>query len=450
MVKVIDRRRKHKVSKKFECFVRVWRKEGYKLEHLIRDELLFSKNYNAKLVNKKKNLPVHANVFAYRIERLFQTNFPDEYIIDFKGYKVKAFSLESLTEIISVVEQKLEKGIRRPLIFYSDSILVMTDNLTVSLTEYVIYYYKTVHDMCVYITHGQLENDQFTFGLKDDDMHVYNGFFVGEAGRGFMHNSFILDWYPGKQEILEDEFYAHIEDSRRFKTMVGNGPWDASIAISDCSDFLEKADVEEEAINAVCDVVGELAPNAVEHGNSNCIMDMCYERSTSISGQNLTNISMVIFNFSEKLLWSDLYTKIFVGNKEITHRKERVDTVRAAWESHRKQFTSQYSDNDFYNLIAFQKISGRSGDRGDGGLGINTLIQNVQKYCTDDYCYVLSGHGALLMDKELTVPDTNDYIAFNCDHEYVNKIPDDDAVMQTKFFMPGVAYNLIFYFEEVM
>ena len=98
--------------------------------------------------------------------------------------------------------------------------------------------------------------------------------------------------------------------------------------------------------------------------------------------------------------------------------------------------------------MAFQKISGRQGDRGDGGLGINTLIQNVQKYSTVDYCYMLSGNNALEMNKRFIIPDEDDYIAFNEDKNFIGEIPDSDAVMKTQFFMPGVAYNLSFYFKE--
>ena len=416
---------------------------------LNKDDLLFANNFNYKVANKKKALPVNTSALVYKIDKLFPTSFPNNYIIDFEEFIVKAFTLESLVEIVSIVESKLKKGIQRSLVFFSDSIMVMTDNLTVSMTEYVIYYYKNKYNINVYITYGKFTSAEFNYGLYDRSKSVNNGFFMGEAGRGFLQDSFLCTWLTDKSEITEDEFYCRQEGSNRCKILVGNGPWDASIAISECTDFLEGAKVKAEAIDAVSNVIGELAPNAVEHGDSNCMIDLCYERSTSLDGQDLTDISIVIYNFSDKFLWTDLYQKVFVDNKRITLKKDRIDKVRAAWESHRGQFSKQYSEKDFYNLMAFQKISGRSGDRSDGGLGINTLIQNMQKYSTDDYCYVLSGHGALLMNGEISIPDKEGYIAFNKDQLYVEKIPDDRAVMQTKFYMPGVAYNLTFYFEEV-
>ena len=53
------------------------------------------------------------------------------------------------------------------------------------------------------------------------------------------------------------------------------------------------------------------------------------------------------------------------------------------------------------------------------------------------------------LQRELTIPDSDGFIAFNTEQQFVYKIPDKDGVLKTKFFMPGVAYNMIFYFEEV-
>ena len=419
------------------------------MQLLMNDNLLFESNTRHKMVAKKRTIPVQLDAMVYKLEKLFATQFPDNYTIDFRNYVVKSFSLESLMEIISVVESKLKKGIRKNFLFYSEFILVMTDNLTVSITEYVIYYYKRKYGVNIYIVYGKVYQDNFECGLNDYDMKVKNSFFIGEAGRGFIRDSFLLNWFLETSDISEEDFYCKNKDTHRLKLIIGNGPWDASIAISECSDFLENANVHKKAVDAVCDVIGELAPNAVEHGNSNCILDLCYERSISLEGRELTDISIIIYNFSEKLLWTDLHKKIFVNYNDIVYKRERIDKIRKAWIYHKNHFSKSYGEKDFYNLMAFQKISGRCGDSNDGGLGINTLIQNVQKYSTDDYCYVLSGNGALLMDRDITNLDSEDYVAFNKEKKFVDKIPDDNAVMQTKFYMPGVAYNLTFYFEEI-
>lgn len=415
---------------------------------MMNDNLFIEKNSNYSGAKKKKNEILYTNALVYKLDNMQVVPFGDSYPVDFGRFKVRHFSLETLSLIISIVESKIKKGLRRSFVFYTSDIMMMSDNLTVSLTEYVIYYYKEKYDVNIYITHGEKTRNQVIFGMEDKDIHVYNGFYILESGIGFIQNSFLLNWVPGCDEITESDFYCDQDASKRCKIYVGTGPWDASIAISRCTDFLGKIHVGSKAISAVCDVVGELAPNAVEHGQSDCIIDFCYVSAKTPEGNDETNISIIIYNFSDKLLWTDLYKKVFVDNKTITYKKERIDTIRNAWNKHNQRFSEKYGKEDFYNLMAFQKISGRQGDRSDGGLGINTLIQNVQKYSTVDYCYMLSGNGALRMDKSFIVPDEKDYIAFNEDRKYVEEIPDKDAVMKTKFFMPGVAYNLSFYFEE--
>ena len=52
------------------------------------------------------------------------------------------------------------------------------------------------------------------------------------------------------------------------------------------------------------------------------------------------------------------------------------------------------------------------------------------------------------LDTEFTESDMDGYIGFNMKRNFINAIPDESAVMKTKFYMPGVAYNLCFNFME--
>ena len=419
------------------------------MEWLKQDELVVEKNNNQSYANKRKNITVYGNLLLYKLENVTHIPVPDDYSVDFEEYKLFLFSLETLREIISILERTRRKGIKKPVVFFSNDILVFSDDLTVSMTEYVVYYYYVKYGINCCITHGERGRDSIQLGLSIKEKKIQNGFYYGEAGRGFFRDSFLA--FRDNLDIIisEEDFFARNESSNRFKKVVGEGPWDSSVAISECSTFLSNAKVSKKAIDAVADVIGELAPNAIEHGKTNCMIDVCYERSTSPKGKDYTSISLVVFDFSEKLLWSDLYNKIFVNSGEITQKRQRIDTVRKAWTEHRKYFSKEYSEEDFYNLMAFQKISGRAGDRYDGGLGISTLVEKVRRYSDEDECYALSGNGAMHLQRELTIPDSDGFIAFNSEQQFIYKIPDKDGVLKSKFFMPGVAYNMIFYFEEV-
>ena len=416
------------------------------MERLLNDTSFIEHNTDLKAVKKKKPL-FREGYLIYRLDVLFKAETRDG--DDLSIYKAKLFSLESLRYIISIVESKLRSNIRHDFIFYSDDIIFMSDNLTVSLTEYVVAYYKQEYGINIFIADRKTEGNKVSFGSTDEDHRIYGGFLVQEIVNGFLLDSLLLIEDPEKENPAGDDiFYCRRNDSNRYKITAGTGPWDASMAVSQCTEFLERSGISDEAIETVAGVLGELAPNAVEHGKSNCMIDVSYNEFIDKQGELEMGISIVIYNFSDKLLWTDLYSKVFEDYKEITYFRDRVDTVRDAWGNHSREFSRKYSEKDFYNLMAFQSISGRKGDNSDGGLGIRTLVRNVQEYSSVDYCYVLSGNNCLMLRKDFTVPDKHNYVAFNTTQQYVEKIPDKNAVGHTKCFIPGVAYNLLFCFKK--
>lgn len=372
--------------------------------------------------------------------------------------EMNVFMLSTLREIISVVEERLKRGVKTPIIFYSKKHIIMADNLTVSLTEYMVYYYHMVENLDIYITQGILTKNEFSICTLQERPFYHNGFFCGSIMESFMVTSFLLGWYPtdaGKidDNELKDAFFLKNINGRRFKAIVGQGPWDASISISECQLFLQNQGVTLQGIDAVMDVIGELVPNAIEHGETNCLLDVSCEKAEYIENERLVGgitVSVVVLDFSDKLLWTALKKKIFVDadKQGYINKIERINTVKEAWKNHEIKFSDIYGEHDFYNVMAFQKISGREGDRIDGGLGISTLIKRVQEYTRNDFCYVLSGNGALRLDTEFTESDMDGYIGFNMKRNFINAIPDESAVMKTKFYMPGVAYNLCFNFME--
>ena len=289
------------------------------MEWLKQDDLLIEKNNNQSYANKRKSITAYGNMLLYKIENVSEVSIPEDYSVDFENYKLSLFNLETLKEIISILERLRRKGIRKPVFFFANNILVFADDLTVSMTEYVIYYYYARYGINAYITYGEKNGSDIKLGISEEDKMIRNGFYYGEAGRGFFKDSFLAMRDSLDVAITEDVFFARYETSHRFKKIVGEGPWDSSIAISECSNFLSKAKVNQSAIDAVADVIGELAPNAIEHGKTNCMIDVCYERSSSKEGKDYTSISLVVYDFSEKLLWSDLYNKIlgYTSKKEI-------------------------------------------------------------------------------------------------------------------------------------
>ena len=423
-------------------------------------ELLIQKN------SKKKNQKGRQLRAFYTYELHMTREVLSDVSMDAKNpervetLEVNLFTLETLAELISFANECIRKGVRSPILFYSRRYIMLSDNLTASLLEYIILYYYKKEGTEIYVTQGLMTKEELLINSLGDKRFCHNGFFCGSVSSGFMCTSFLLSWLvtnKKKQDesLISDALSIRDDEGRRYKTLIGKGPWDASIAISECQEFLNEQKVSEAGIAAVMDVIGELGPNATEHGDTNCIIDLSCEECVfpDENGKYVKkgiNVSLVIFDFSEKLLGTDLKKKIFVDSVEKNYRykTDRIEAIRKAWDYHKNHLTDSYKEDDFSNVIAFQKLSGRPGDRPDGGLGISTLIKRVQQYTKENYCYVLSGHGGLRLDQEYTGADEESYIGFNEIRNFKEHIPDTDAVLRTRFYMPGVAYNLCFNFME--
>lgn len=427
-------------------------------------ELLIQKNTKKKNPKGRGKGLFWGTMFIYelsmRTEEIKDVSIDKENADAKENISVSLFTLETLADVISVTNEHIRKGTKFPIVFYSRRYILPSDNLTVSLLEYAIYYFYKEKNIEIYITQGILSKDSFDYCIHEEKRFHHNGFFCGTASSGFLMTSFLLSWSitnkKNQDASLIDKAISYRDDKlRRYKTLIGKGPWDASIAVSECQDFLSHQKVIPAGIKAVMDVIGELAPNAIEHGDTNCIVDLsCEDCEFPDEDGNYTrkglNVSLVIWDFSEKLLGTDLNKKIFIDSMEqdFKYKAERISTIRQAWDHHKNYLTDEYNADDFHNVMAFQKISGRAGDRPDGGLGISTLIERVQQYTKENYCYVLSGYGALRLDQEFTGSDAEGYIGFNELKDFKGHIPDKDAVLKTKFYLPGVAYNLCFNFLE--
>ena len=399
------------------------------------------------------------SVLAYRLSE----NLPDFHLkttlggeIDKIGdYYIYGMTLECLIQIFSIVEALLKKGVKKDVLFYTDKVIVCTDDLIVAMLEYFITYYKLEKGINIFVSFCKICNGEILYGIDDKQIKCNNGFFWGITANSLIHDSFLLEWGPNKEYFSNENgclqlFNSHcVESQSRVDGIVTNERRSVTKFLMRLRRYLVDRQVKKEAVEAIVAVVGELAPNAIEHGETNCRICVTCNDMEFIEDDNPgVVISLVILDFSEKLLWTALRKKIFEDSDDYVYKKDRIDTVKRAWDCHSKRFTDTYGDNDFYNIMTFQKISGREGDRPDGGLGISTLVQAVQKYSRFDHCYVLSGNNAVFLKSELMQKNADEYIAFNMERDYENKIPDNDAVSLTKFYFPGVAYNLNFMFEK--
>ena len=153
-----------------------------------------------------------------------------------------------------------------------------------------------------------------------------------------------------------------------------------------------------------------------------------------------------MLNFSDKCLGDEIKEKI---KNHYYKDSKRYDSVENAYVFHKTRFKKAYTEEDFFNITAFQeKISGRVNETKSGGTGLAELIKNLQEYAYEDYCYIMTGDKGLFFKKELLNYDENNWVGFNEDRNYLTNIPCKDALVRSHTYLPGTGYNFMFVFKE--
>lgn len=191
-------------------------------------------------------------------------------------------------------------------------------------------------------------------------------------------------------------------------------------------------------IEELSEVITELAGNAVEHSKSSCLLDI----NIAIKDINKISIDVVILNVSEILLGDKLRKQIKEkNNKNINSR------MLEALSNHKLKFSEDYTEEDFFNIVAFQyRASTRltSSDDNDG-TGLTRLLESlINKSEESSNCYVMSGNKIIFFKKKLLMLDAERFIGFNEKNDFINNIPANEAICRSKYNLKGTLYNLNF------
>ncbi len=283
-----------------------------------------------------------------------------------------------------------------------------------------------------------------------------NGFTRNINTQGFVHTVLgKMVQEDIEKDYLEKEFNFSINKWHYRKVIKYDGNlMDTSDMLSDIKTFMRRLKIHEEFKSNFARVITELADNAKEHGRSDCLVDIDitepdYEKQGNDEEEckgRFYGVNVVIVNFSESKLADEVREKI------ITHSykdSERYDSVQKAYKMHQGKFyKNQYTEEDFFNITAFQeKISGRPNEIG-GGTGLTELIRGLQEYADGDYCYVLTGNKGIYFKKDLLNFDKDNWIGFNEQNDYISERPNKEAVLRSGAYLPGIGYNFLFAFKE--
>ncbi|MBQ6718555.1 MAG: hypothetical protein IJN22_06625 [Clostridia bacterium] len=215
----------------------------------------------------------------------------------------------------------------------------------------------------------------------------------------------------------------------------------------DVFNFQKSFNINYECIDKIAEVVVELICNAIEHSCSDCLLDIDLAPNyiNNKTGERCCGINITVLNISDKLLGDGIKEKINNYNYMEDKSKQRYPKVKEAYDFHKKCFSEEYDEVDFYNISAFQhKISGRKDNYSTGGTGLTLLIKSIEERADSHTCYVITGDRIIALLPEYLTYDENNWLGFNDFNDYFKHIPSQEIINRSNFFFPGTAYNLNF------
>ncbi|MDD3362541.1 MAG: hypothetical protein PHW34_12790 [Hespellia sp.] len=273
--------------------------------------------------------------------------------------------------------------------------------------------------------------------------------------QGFAHSALagLVSRNPITKERFKKRYMFSIDKNHYRRVIKSDGDlMDTSTMLSEIKTFLFRFDVPDEFKSTCAKIVTELADNAKEHGKADCLVDIDVTEprfmlsSSDLSEDNFYSINVVVLNFSNMNLGDEIKQKI---KKHQYGKSQRYETVQTAFDYHSCHFNKRYTEDDFFNITAFQeKISGRINETISGGTGLAELVKSLQDYAYNDYCYAMTGDKGLLLKKELLFFNEEKWVGFNEDNNYVCDIPSKEAVLRSNTYLPGTGYNFMFVFKE--
>lgn len=225
-----------------------------------------------------------------------------------------------------------------------------------------------------------------------------------------------------------------------------------SFAISnlmfDVKNYLKNVRISKEDASRIANIVSELADNACEHANSNCLVDIDVSRNVFEKADDPTGIyysvNICVLNFSENCLWDMVKQKM--QNKKY-EKSERYEQLGKAFSNHKKMFEGIYNEDYFFMISTFQnRISGRIDETETGGKGLTELLSELESNICDGY--VMSGDKVIVFLPELIEYNEDGWVGFNQCKDFINSKPDSKVLTTSDTYLNGTGYNLTLIYRK--
>lgn len=123
----------------------------------------------------------------------------------------------------------------------------------------------------------------------------------------------------------------------------------------------------------------------------------------------------------------------------------RYEQLKKAYLNHKKFFSEDYTEDDFFMLSAFQnKISGRVNDTLNGGTGLPQVIKSLESKSDNHACYVISGKRMMALRRDLLQYNDEMWLGMNKENDFIGHRPEAGVFGESQIFFPGTAFNLNF------
>ena len=260
--------------------------------------------------------------------------------------------------------------------------------------------------------------------------------------------------YSNEREKYLRKFQKDISRTH-FRRIISRETWEKDHSITcglmqDVDSFLKYYNTSTDYRSAISEVITELAENALEHAESDCLIDLDVSNQYSKRVNNVSvdgifyGINIVVLNISKTLIGDSLKQKI--TNIDLNDKgAQRYLKVAEAEKDHSKLYSSDYSEKDFYTIASFQhKISSRKDNITTGGTGLSKLLQSIEEKSDAYNCYVINGNSVLWFKHNYIISGNDGWIGFNKNNNFFTEKPDSECFEKSTFCFPGTAYNLNF------
>lgn len=343
--------------------------------------------------------------------------------------KDREFNMITLYKIYKKINKIIEKYINNSKL----NIQIISDVIQFD-TPYTYYLFEILlYRLCKTCKFGKIK-------IKNNSIKIFRD--------GDLNNSFL---FRIRNRLLErNEFLSEysalnisLTNYRKIVKYEKDNKKNASKLYSDLAIFLKPYKINENFKEEFIEVLVELVSNANEHAKSDCLIELSLSEAINLENdENILIIHAFVVNFSDILLGTGMKEKL----NTISSVKDFTEDLRKAFLSHKTFFNDVYSEEDFYNISAFQwRFSGRKDIISDnGGTGLTTLLKLLIEFSKADACLVFSGNRGIVFYSELLHENELKHVGFNYKKDYLKCPPEKSCLLENPFFINGTLYNFNF------